>query len=308
MRIQKKYSGIVVPAVTPLTEDYKLDIAAVGKIFDNFYQHNAQPFVLGTTGEVASLPNDLKTAYLKQAGLSKKQGTTLYAGISSNCLQESIDYAKEAHDFGIDVVAVTIPCYYPLTDGQTKKYFEQLADAIPLPLIIYNIPATTHVSLPLAMIDELSYHDNIVGSKDSERSVERLHESLKLWKNRPDFSHFMGWAAKSAEALLLGSDGIIPSTGNYMPSIYQEMQKAVWNENVEKAYEMQERSDFYGNLYQGGRTLGESLWALKVLMNEGGLCKPIVMPPLQAQSEEEVLKLVESLNLCDVSNTIFQTV
>jgi 4-hydroxy-tetrahydrodipicolinate synthase len=308
MRIQKKYSGIVVPAVTPLTENYKLDQEAVERMFDNFYQYNALPFVLGTTGEVASLPNDLKSEYLKQAGLLKKEGTILYAGISSNCLEDSIDYAKEAYDFGIDVVAVTIPSYYPLTDEQTKKYFEQLADAIPLPLIIYNIPATTHVSLSLDMIDELSYHENIVGTKDSERSVERLHQSLKLWKNRPDFSHFMGWAAKSAEALILGSDGIIPSTGNYMPSIYQEMQKAVWNGNAEKAYETQKRSDFFGNLYQGGRTLGESLWALKVLMNESGLCKPIVMPPLQAQSEEEVLKLVESLNQFEISNTVFLTV
>ena len=307
MTRQKRYHGVVVPAVTPLTEDFKLDQDALEKMFDNFYQHDALPFVLGTTGEVASLPNDLKSIYLKQAGLLKKEGTILYAGISSNSLDDSINYAKEAYDFGVDVVAVTIPSYYPLTENQTKRYFEQLADSIPLPLIIYNIPATTHVSLPLTLIEELSYHDNIVGAKDSERSVERLRKSVELWKNRSDFSHFMGWAAKSAEALLLGSDGIIPSTGNYMPSIYQEMKKAVWNGNVEKAYEMQERSDFFGNLYQGGRTLGESLWALKVLMNESGLCKPIVMPPLQAQSEEEMLKLVELFNQLDIHNSVFVT-
>ena len=59
-----------------------------------------------------------------------------------------------------------------------KRYFEQLADAIPLPLIIYNIPATTHSSVPLQIIDDLSYHSNIIGLKDSEENVERLHESL----------------------------------------------------------------------------------------------------------------------------------
>ncbi|HMR85675.1 MAG TPA: dihydrodipicolinate synthase family protein, partial [Niabella sp.] len=61
------------------------------------------------------------------------------------------------------------------------------------------------------------------------------------------------------------------------------------------AYEMQQQSDSAGSLYQAGRTLGESLWALKVLMNERGLCQPVVMPPLQPQSEEEIGKLKRSL-------------
>jgi dihydrodipicolinate synthase/N-acetylneuraminate lyase len=307
MIIQKKYSGIVIPAITPLTEDYKLDHESVEIMFDNFYQNNTLPFILGTTGEGASLSNSVKSAYLKQAGLSKKQGTILYAGISSNCLEESIEYAKEASDCGIDVVAVTTPSYYPLTNEQIYKYFEQLADAIPIPLIIYNIPATTHVSLPLEMVNELSFHENIVGLKDSERNVERLYQSVKFWKNRQDFSHFMGWAALSAEALLLGSDGIIPSTGNFMPAIYQEMQNAIIEGNVEKAKEMQKHSDFFGNLYQGGRTLGESLWALKVLMNECGLCKPIVMPPLQALPEQELFLLLEKFNQSDFSKMAFQS-
>ena len=105
----------------------------------------------------------------------------------------------------------------------------------------------------------------------------------------------MGWSAKSAEALLSGSDGIVPSTGNYVPQIYREMEEAAAQGNVEKAYKMQELSDYFGNIYQAGRTLGESLWALKVLMNELNLCKPIVIPPLQAQSDREAERLVEAL-------------
>jgi len=294
MTSQKKYGGVVVPAVTPLTENFSLDKEAVSLMFDNFYKHNCQPFIMGTTGEATSLSGELKTDYLKQAGACKKQGTTLYAGISSNCLADSIEFAKEAHDFGVDVVAATLPSYYALTDSQVQRYFEQLADAIPLPLIIYNIPATTHHSIELSSIDELSYHENIVGLKDSERNIERLHESVALWKNRPDFSHFMGWAGKGAEALLLGSDGLVPSTGNYMPSIYQEMQYAVWNGDAEAANRMQELSDVYGNLYQANRTLGESLWALKVLMSQTGLCQAKVMPPLQAQSAEKEQALIDA--------------
>ncbi|MDI9879318.1 dihydrodipicolinate synthase family protein [Flectobacillus longus] len=294
MSIQKKYSGIVVPAVTPLTENFQLDHGAVESMFDNFYRNHVLPFILGTTGESASLPFELKADYVRQAGKNKQKGTILYAGIASNCLEESIKLTKISEQAGVDVVAATLPSYYALTESQIKRYFEQLADAIPLPLIIYNIPATTHSSVPLKIIDELSYHSNIIGLKDSERNIERLHESLNLWRHREDFSHFMGWAAKSAEAMLLGSDGIIPSTGNFIPSIYHEMQEAVIQNDTNKALRMQELSDLYGSLYQKSRTLGESLWALKVLMSTHQLCQPIVMPPLQGSSQEDLLRLQEA--------------
>jgi 4-hydroxy-tetrahydrodipicolinate synthase len=151
------------------------------------------------------------------------------------------------------------------------------------------------MNIPLALIDELSHHPHIVATKDSERSEERLQQSLELWKDRKDFGHFLGWAAKSADALIGGSDGLIPSTGNLVPEIYSEMAKAVDEGDHPKAYEMQTLSDVYGNLYQGGKTLGESLWALKVLMKEKGLCEAIVMSPLQSMAKEEENMLVQKL-------------
>jgi dihydrodipicolinate synthase/N-acetylneuraminate lyase len=287
----KAFKGIIVPAVTPLAANYTIDEMAVEKIFNNFYVHNISPFILGTTGESASLSTQMKKDYLKVAAKNKKANTILYAGISSNVITESIEFAKCCADNAVDAVAVTLPSYYALSEWQMQKYFEDLANAIPLPLIIYNIPATTHMSIPLALIDELSHHQNIVATKDSERSEERLQQSLALWKDRKDFGHFLGWAAKSAEALIGGSDGLIPSTGNLFPKIYSAMLKAVEEDNNEKAYEMQELSDVYGNVYQAEKTLGESLWALKLLMKEKGLCEAIVMPPLQAMNADEEIKL-----------------
>jgi dihydrodipicolinate synthase/N-acetylneuraminate lyase len=295
MSVMKKDKGIIIPAVTPLKENCSLDEAAVEKMFANFHQHQVYPFIIGTTGESASLTNQVKLDYLKAAAKHKHTETVLYAGISSNVLSESIEFAKACADNGVDVVATTLPTYYALTESQMKQYFEQLADAIPLPLIIYNIPATTHMSIPLQLIDELSHHENIVGTKDSERSDERLNESLQLWKDRKDFSHFLGWAAKSNVALMNGGDGLIPSTGNLIPSIYNEMQKAAIANDIDQVSNMQRLSDLFGNLYQAGRTLGESLWALKVLMNEAGLCQPFVMPPLQPKSAEEEKQLINDL-------------
>jgi 4-hydroxy-tetrahydrodipicolinate synthase len=280
MSTDKKYTGVIVPAVTPLTADYKLDAIAVEKIFNSFYQHNIAPFILGTTGEAASLPGQVKKDYVVAAAKNKKPGTLLYVGIGSNVLDESIEFANYCSENNVDVLVTTLPSYYALTEKQMLNYFKTLADSISLPLFIYNIPATTHMSIPLAVIDELSQHTNIVGLKDSERSEERMLESLKLWKDRNDFHYILGWAAKSADALLNGADGLVPSTGNLHPEIYADMVTAFEQGEKEKMYAIQKLSDEYGALYQANRTLGESLPALKLLMKEKGLCEEYVMPPL----------------------------
>ncbi|MBD2757805.1 dihydrodipicolinate synthase family protein [Spirosoma sp. BT704] len=295
MSMKKKYQGVVVPLVTPLTEAYRLDVAAVEKMIANLQANEAMPFVLGTTGEATSLPLSVKKTYAKTAAQLKSANTVLYAGISGNCLEESVDLANYCFDVGVDAVAATLPCYYALSDSQMKRYFEQLADQLNGPLIIYNIFATTRMSIPIPVLDELSYHPNIVGVKDSERSTERLDESIALWANRPDFSHFMGWAARSAYALLAGSDGLVPSTGNLVPSIYRDMLKAVQEGDEEKAYYFQNQSDMFGHVYQSGRTLGDSLWALKVLMQEYNLCGTTMMPPLQSLSKQEETQLITAL-------------
>jgi dihydrodipicolinate synthase/N-acetylneuraminate lyase len=280
MSTGKKYTGVIVPAVTPLTSDCQLDAIAVEKIFNSFYQHNIAPFILGTTGEAASLPMQVKKDYVVAAAKNKKPDTLLYAGIGSNVLDESIEFANYCSENKVDVLVATLPSYYALTEKQMLNYFKKLANNISLPLFIYNIPATTHMSIPLPLIDELSHHKNIVGLKDSERSEERMLQALQLWKDRTDFHYILGWAAKSADALLNGADGLVPSTGNLYPEVYEDMLKAFEQGDKEKMYAMQKLSDDYGALYQSNRTLGESLHALKLLMKEKGLCDEYVMPPL----------------------------
>jgi len=295
MQHKKKYKGVIVPAVTPLTASLTVDHGAVEKMMANFRQHQVTPFILGTTGEAASLSPSVKQDYLQAASRSKKPGDVLYAGISSNILEESIVFADRCFESGVDVVVATLPNFYGLTAGQMKAYFEQLTEKVPGPLMIYNIPATVHISIPLDVIDALSHHPNIVGLKDSERNEERLQTALQLWGQRTDFSYFAGWAAQSAQTLLKGGDGIIPSTGNFAPGLYNELYNAAISGNEAKAMELQKQSDVLGNVYQGGKTLGESLWALKVLMKKEGLCETYMMPPLHQLSTEEEQKVINAL-------------
>jgi len=291
MKKEKKYSGVVIPAVTPFNDKFELDITAVERMFENFRKHNVIPFILGTTGEASSVPAAMKKNFFEAAGRLKQSGDVLYAGISSNVFEESVAMARQAFDNGVDVVVATLPSYYALTNDAMLRYFDELADAVKGPVMIYNIPATTHMSIPLPVIEKLSSHQNIVGLKDSERNEERLDEALQRWKDRDDFSYFLGWAAKSAHAVLTGGNGLVPSTGNFHPGLYRNLFEAAIEGNKEEAFALQELSDTLGNLYQQGRTLGESLWALKVVMKELSLCEPVLLPPLYPQPGEEEKRL-----------------
>lgn len=272
----KKYHGIVVPAVTPLTADRKLDTAAVERLLPAF----PHPFILGTTGEAPSLPRQLKEQYIRLAGKIKTKVQQLYVGISSNCPDESVEWARFAFGEGADLVVCNLPSYYQLSEDQMRRHFEWLAQRVQGPLIIYNIPSTTHHSIPLSIIDELSHHPGVVGTKDSERNEDRLRASLRLWSGREDFSHFLGWAAKSGEALLNGCDGLVPSNANLDVSVYVDMEKAAARGDKSEVRRLQSISDQLGSSYQAGRSIGDSLAVLKSLMHQRGFCEPWMMPPL----------------------------
>ncbi|HEY4787207.1 MAG TPA: dihydrodipicolinate synthase family protein [Bacteroidales bacterium] len=291
-KIQKKYSGVIVPMISPFTKELYIDLQAVERILETFLQTNVSPFLAGTTGESVSISDSQKLVLIKKAIDFVNHRTIVYVGISGNCLQESIENAKKYADLGADVVVAHLPFYYPISDDQMLRYFEQLANNVPCPLILYNIPVTTKQSIPLDVIDKLSYHSNIVGIKDSEKGIERLDKSLEIWKDRTDFVHLMGAAVQSAHALLHGSDGIIPSTGNLVPKLYSDMVKAALRNDIEVVNELQDRTNRISEIYQKDKNLSQSIPALKVMMSVCGLCEPYVMPPMYElnRNEQELVR------------------
>lgn len=280
MKKEKKYSGIVVPMLTPFNDDFTIDLDAVEKIVSNFISNGVFPFVLGTTGEGPSISVKERRKFVEFVCRKFSGKTLIYAGLSGNCVSESIDSAKEYIDLGADVIVSVIPSYFSLKPDQMQKYFETVADSITKPLIVYNITATTHMSIPLEVVEKLSHHPNIVALKDSERDLERLDRSIEMFRDREDFSHLIGWAAKSFYGLSKGSDGLVPSTGNITPGMFKKMYDSVRTGDLVTAERMQNETDRLAMIYQSNRTLGDSLAAIKILMEEFGLCRNYVIPPL----------------------------
>ncbi|MBD5313957.1 MAG: dihydrodipicolinate synthase family protein [Bacteroides sp.] len=282
-----KYRGVVVPMVTPVTENQQLDVAAVERIIEFFAVNGVAPLLMGTTGEGNSVSAADGLLLVETAVKAAKGRILIYAGLTGNCFSEQLRQAEAYTKAGADVIVATLPSYYALTEEQMYGYYKNLADSITGPLMLYNILATTHMTIPVDVVKRLAEHPNIVGLKDSERDLERMQQCIAFSKERDDFAYFCGWAAQSAYSLSLGGDGIVPSTGNYVPEMFANLYNAAVKGDMALANSLQDETNEIAKIYQAGRTLGQSLTALKVMMQAKGLCEPWMLMPLTRLSEKE---------------------
>ena len=290
-----KYRGVVVPMVTPVTQDGRLDVEAVKRIIEFFAEAGVSPLLMGTTGEGNSVSQADGQLLVETAVQAKDRclrsiahsSMVIYAGLTGNCFSEQVRQAELYTALGADVIVATLPTYYALTEEQMYEYYKTLADCITGPLMLYNILATTHMSIPVDVIRRLADHPNIVGLKDSERDLERMAQCIEIAKNSDDFAYFCGWAAQSAHSLELGGNGIVPSTGNYVPEMFQQLFDAAVAGDTVTANRLQDETNEIAKIYQKDRTLGQSLTALKVMMQTKGLCEPWMLMQLCRLSVEE---------------------
>ncbi|HEX2861339.1 MAG TPA: dihydrodipicolinate synthase family protein [Lacunisphaera sp.] len=287
MKTLPKPHGVIVPLVTPVTAAGELDEAAAARLVDHLASHGCGMLVLGTTGEVASLPLALRRRYVEIAVRTTARRTPVFACPASNCVSDSIDSANDYLAAGVDAVVGLLPNYFKLEPAEMRAYFERLAGGIRGPLMLYNMPATTGMSLPPDVLEALSELPNITGLKDSEGTAGRREEIARRFAGRPDFSLFMGIAAHSVPALRLGFDGLVPSGGNLYPERWHQLYQAARAGDCATAESLQQQLDAIGAVFQRNRTLGQSLAALKAGLGLRALCGPAMVPPLQALSAAE---------------------
>jgi 4-hydroxy-tetrahydrodipicolinate synthase len=345
---EKKYCGVVVPMVTPVTPEGRLDKGAVERITEFFAKAKVSPLLMGTTGEGNSVSHEDGLLFVETAVKARNKcsmfndqssmvngqrsmvngqrsmvndqwSMTIYAGLTGNCFSEQLAQAEAYVKAGADVIVATLPTYYALTPEQMENYYCRLADHLAsltkpqsleasptmvqsskasptmVPLMLYNILATTHMSIPVEVIKRLSNHPNIVGLKDSERDLERMAQCIDIARGREDFCYFCGWAAQSAHSLEMGGDGIVPSTGNYVPEMFRQLYEAAVSGDMDTANRLQDETNEIAKIYQKDRTLGQSLTALKVMMQTKGLCGPDMLMPLTRLSTKEEQAIVSKL-------------
>jgi dihydrodipicolinate synthase/N-acetylneuraminate lyase len=286
------HHGVVVPLVTPVDATGALDEAAAVRLVEHLAAHGCGMLVLGTTGEVASLPAGLRRRYVELAVRTAAGRTPVFACVAHNCLADSIEAGREYLRLGVDAVVALLPNYFKLDAAGMQAWFERLADGIPGPLLVYNMPQTTGMSIPVEVIETLSRRPNITGLKDSENTPGRRELVAQRLGGRADFALFMGVAALSVPALRLGFVGMVPSSGNLYPERWHALYTAAKAGDWARAEQLQTQLDVIGAVFQRDRLLGQSLAALKAGLGLRSLCGPAMLPPLQAlpAAEQESIR------------------
>ena len=291
MKNGSKYHGVVVPLVTPFTAGGALDEPALDRVVDLMIAGGVEGvFVLGTTGEGAHVPRELRRQLVAQTVRRVNRRALVFAGLG-DVRESDLAEANQFFGAGADAVVAHPPISEKVKPEQLQVWFKTLLDRLEGPLLLYNMPMTTGMSIPLDAVEQLLGHPRLAGIKDSENNPKRLEELLSRFGGKKDFSVFVGVGALMEKGLKLGADGIVPSVGNLIPDVCHQLCVAARKTDAAGMADHVLRMNTVASLYQKGRTLNESLAVLKAAMFCRGLCAPDVLPPLHRVSEAEVEKI-----------------
>jgi 4-hydroxy-2-oxoglutarate aldolase len=211
-------AGIFPPIPTPFDASGELDWKALAS---NFEKWNLYPLagyvILGTNGEFPYLSEAEKLAFLEAARKHIPTGKLFMAGAGCESTHSTIALVKKVAALGADVALLITPSYYKskMDAAALLHYYQSVADASPIPISIYNMPANTMVDMSAELVIKLSQHPNIIGLKDSSGNLAKLGEIVR--RARSGFQVLAGSAGFLYPALCLGAIGGVLALSNIAP-------------------------------------------------------------------------------------------
>ncbi len=180
--------GILTAATTPFTGDGKLFLHKLERNIERLSRTAiAGIVILGSTGEAVMLGDMESREVLKSAGNAASVEKVLIAGIGRESLTETLRLADYAAEHGYDAVLVRTPHFYrpQLRAAEMLNFYRMVADASPLPVLLYSIPAYTLYDLPVEVVAQLAHHPNIIGIKDSSGNIQRIQALVNATRAAP---------------------------------------------------------------------------------------------------------------------------
>jgi 4-hydroxy-tetrahydrodipicolinate synthase len=288
--MENKLRGVGVALITPFTEDNKIDFTALGKLLEYTAENGTDYFVVnGTTGESATTTNEEKLAILDFVKKNNKWNLPIVYGIGSNNTADVIDKLKTTDLTGVLAVLSVCPYYVKPSQAGIIAHFTAIADASPLPIILYNVPGRTVANIQVPTAVELAKHPNIIGLKDASCSMEM---ALELTKKMPDdFILLSGDDNLVTPQISMGYMGVISVISNGFPKEFAEMTHAALNGDFKKASSIQERfHDFDTLLYVESNPVG-----IKMVAEIRGICDGRVRLPLVKATPGLKQQLIDSM-------------
>ena len=233
-------TGSLVAIVTPMYEDGSLDLDSLAGLIEHHIKAGTDGIIsVGTTGESATLSHDEHQVVIEKTIQCVKGRIPVIAGTGSNSTAEALELTKAAHELGADACLLVVPYYNKPPQEGLYQHFKLIAESVPIPQILYNVPGRTSVDLHNSTAIRLSHIDNIIGIKDATADIERGRKLME--QSADDFVSYSGQDTAAMELMLAGGKGTISVTANVAPKLMHEMCMAAVAGKTDLAVELNDK-------------------------------------------------------------------
>lgn len=290
--MKNNIQGVGVALVTPFTVSDQVDYDALGRLVEHVSQGGVDYLVaLGTTAETPTLTCQEKcdvVNFIKQKNRECKN-LPLVVGIGGNCTKAVIESIKSCDLDGVDAILSVVPYYNKPTQRGLYEHFKAIALESPKPILLYNVPSRTGVSMCVETTLKLAREfDNIIGVKEASDSIDIMNELLSGRPNR-DFKVISGDDSLALELKDAGGDGVISVIANVIPETLCQM---FATQSKDKAIEINEgMKPLVIELFAEGNPTG-----IKLALSIKEITSDAVRLPLVSASEELKTKMCELFN------------
>ena len=216
------FHGSMVALVTPMHLDGTLDTAALRRFVDFQIDNGTTAIIsVGTSGESPTLDMQEHCETIRLTIEAARGRVPVIAGTGSNSTSEAIELTQYAHKAGAEACLLVTPYYNKPTQEGLYRHHKAIAEAVPMPQILYNVPGRTVCDMQAATVARLAQIPNIIGIKEATGNLDRAREILNLCPK--EFELYSGDDATGLEFMLLGGKGVISVTTNVAPRAMHEM-------------------------------------------------------------------------------------
>jgi 4-hydroxy-tetrahydrodipicolinate synthase len=295
-----KLTGLIPPMVTPLDAKRRLDKKGTKNMVNHLLKGGVDGiFLLGTTGEGPHLSYAIREELVKTVCGLVKGRVPVLVGITETDMDDAVAFAARCKAYGASAVVAAPPYYFKLTQAECVAWFTEMADRLPLPLVIYDMPAHTDTVIEPATIAKLAAHLNIIAMKDSSSVIALFNKfRVTLEPFAEKFSLFMGPDEAMGEAVLMGADGGVCTGANLWPAQFKAMYLAAKAGEIENVRWLQRFTTMSSYLLYG---LGQGqigfLKGVKCALAEMGLIQNVLASPFSPFTGRERAKVKAALKL-----------
>jgi 4-hydroxy-tetrahydrodipicolinate synthase len=289
------FTGSMVAVATPMNEDGSIDYDSYENLIEFHIENKTDAIVpVGTTGESATIDHDEHCKIVSFVVNKVSKRIPVIAGTGANSTSEAIALTKYAYEAGVDGCLSVTPYYNKPTQEGLYQHYKAIAEAVPVPLIPYNVPGRTSVDMLPKTVERFLKINNIVAVKEAIGDLKRIKKLVDICGSKINI--LSGDDLTAMEALLIGGKGVITVTGNIAPKYMHLMCKAAIEGDRKLAQEYDKKIvGLHKDLFLESNPI-PTKWALHKM----GLIKKGIRLPLTSFSEEHHAKLLNSMQLAEV--------